>query len=77
VFDERDPVVVTAIKSVIGVAKSKSFKIGICGQVLREYPGFAQMLVEAGIDSISLNSVAVLHTTVMICGMEEQLQSQQ
>lgn len=76
VFDERDPAVVTAIRSVISVAKSKGCKIGICGQAPSDYPEFAQMLVEAGIDSISLNPDAVLRTTLKICEMEEQLQSQ-
>ena len=37
-------------------------KIGICGQAPSDYPEFAQFLVKAGIDSISLNPDSVLET---------------
>ena len=75
VFNERDPAVVTAIKSAIDTAKATGRKIGICGQAPSDYPEFAQMLVEAGIDSVSLNPDAVLKTTMKICEMEQQLQA--
>ena len=73
VFDERDRAVVTAIKSVIDAAKAKGRKIGICGQAPSDYPDFATMLVEAGIDSISLNPDAVLKTTLRIREVEDEL----
>lgn len=75
VFDERDPAVVTAIQSAIEAAKASGRKIGICGQAPSDYPEFAEMLVEAGIDSISLNPDAVLQTTLKICEMEQKLQA--
>jgi pyruvate,water dikinase len=73
IFDERDPAVVKAIQSVIAVAKSANCKIGICGQAPSDYPEFAEMLVEQGIDSISLNPDAVLKTTLKIKQVEEKL----
>ncbi|MDX1661204.1 MAG: putative PEP-binding protein, partial [Gemmatimonadota bacterium] len=34
--------------------------VGICGQAPSDYPEFAEFLVEAGIDSISLNPDTVV-----------------
>ncbi|MEQ8835654.1 MAG: phosphoenolpyruvate synthase, partial [Lacipirellulaceae bacterium] len=73
IFDERNPAVVSAIESVISVAKAKGRKIGICGQAPSDYPDFAQMLVKAGIDSISLTPDAILSTTVKIDEAEKSL----
>ena len=47
VFDERNAAVKTMIASVIGVAKTKGRKIGICGQAPSDYPDFAAFLVES------------------------------
>jgi pyruvate,water dikinase len=60
-FDERDEAVTTLIKSVIKTAHSSGRKVGICGQAPSDHPGFAEMLVDAGIDSISLNPDSVLN----------------
>jgi pyruvate,water dikinase len=59
-FDERDEAVVTLIRNVITDAKSCGKKVGICGQAPSDLAGFAEMLVDAGIDSISLNPDSVL-----------------
>jgi pyruvate,water dikinase len=76
IFDERDEAVKRSIASVIATAKQAGRKIGICGQAPSDYPDFAQFLVEQGIDSISLNSDAVLKTTVSILEMEQKLRRQ-
>jgi pyruvate, water dikinase len=55
IFDERDPAVVRMIQDVIRRAHGRGATVGICGQAPSDHPGFAEMLVEAGIDSISLN----------------------
>ena len=72
-FDERDRAVVTAIESVIATAKAKGCKIGICGQAPSDYPEFSELLVRAGIDSISLNPDAVLRTTMKVREVEDAL----
>ena len=59
-FDERDSAVQKAIADVIERASAKGCKVGICGQAPSDYPEFAQFLVEAGIDSISLNPDSVV-----------------
>jgi pyruvate,water dikinase len=73
IFDERDAAVKTMIAQVIKAAQATGRKIGICGQAPSDYPEFAQFLVEAGIDSISLNPDAVLKTLLAIAEMEQQL----
>ena len=54
-FDERDPGVKRMIGMVIEAAHRKGRRVGICGQAPSDYPEFAQWLVSAGIDSMSLN----------------------
>ncbi len=51
---------VTLIKNVITEVKASGKKVGICGQAPSDHPGFAEMLVDAGIDSVSLNPDSVL-----------------
>lgn len=54
-FDEQDEAVKWMISHAIKVAKDKGCKIGICGQGPSDHPQFAQFLVDAGIDSISVS----------------------
>jgi pyruvate,water dikinase len=44
--------------------------IGICGQAPSDHPGFAELLVGLGIDSLSLNPDAVLGTTLRVLEAE-------
>lgn len=55
IFDERHPAVKKAIYMLIHDAHENSRHVGICGQAPSDYPGFAEYLVDQGIDSISLN----------------------
>lgn len=63
VFDERDAAVKAMIRNVIAAAHRKGRPVGICGQAPSDYPDFAQFLVEAGIDSLSLNPDSVVPMT--------------
>lgn len=54
-FDERDAAVKHMIADVIRRAHACGSKVGICGEAPSNHPDFATFLVEAGIDSISLN----------------------
>ena len=63
-FDERNPAVKKLICDLIKTAKKKGRKVGICGQAPSDYPDFAAVLVEAGIDSISLNPDSVVGVTI-------------
>jgi pyruvate,water dikinase len=53
-FDERDEAVTTMIRDVIERAHRSGREVGLCGQAPSNHPDFARLLVEAGIDSISV-----------------------
>ncbi len=73
IYDERNMAVKTLIREVIAKCKKMGRKIGICGQAPSDFPEFAQFLVEAGIDSISLNPDTVVKTTLKIYEQEQKL----
>lgn len=73
IFDERNDAVKTMIRNVIARAHAAGSKVGICGQAPSDYPEFAEFLVEAGIDSISLNPDSVIQTKTRIAKFEESL----
>ena len=70
VFDERDPGVKWLVARVIEGARRNGRHSGICGQAPSDYPEFADFVVRAGIDSISLNPDSVLKTTVRLLQRE-------
>ena len=73
IYDERNPAVKKLVKMVIDVANKKGKYIGICGQAPSDYPEFAEFVVEAGIQTMSLNPDTVIKTTIAINELEEKL----
>lgn len=71
-FDERDEAVKRMIRSLIQAAHEGGRKVGICGQAPSDYPEFAAFLVEAGIDSISLNPDSVIKIKQIVAEAEKQ-----
>ncbi|MGK7312654.1 MAG: phosphoenolpyruvate synthase [Candidatus Longimicrobiales bacterium M2_2A_002] len=59
-YDEREPSVERLIRQLIERAHKQDRKVGLCGQAPSDHPEFAEFLVEAGIDSISVNPDSVL-----------------
>ncbi|NKB28190.1 MAG: phosphoenolpyruvate synthase [Rhodobacteraceae bacterium] len=53
-FQERDPAVQWMIREVITRAHAAGAKVGLCGQAPSNDPEFAKLLVDYGIDSISV-----------------------
>ena len=72
-FDERDPAVKRIIAHLIKVAHENGCTVSICGEGPSNLPDFAEFLVRAGIDSISVNNDAVLATKKHIASVEQKL----
>ena len=61
------------ISKVIRKCHKNNIKIGLCGQAPSDYPEFAQFLVKAGIDSISITPDALLKTLNAINQFEKKI----
>lgn len=58
--DETSGTVKELIRMAIRKCRSRGKYVGICGQAPSDHPGFAEFLVEEGINSISLNPDAIV-----------------
>jgi pyruvate, water dikinase len=72
-FDERNPAVKRIIAHLIRVAHENGCTVSICGEGPSNYPEFAEFLVRAGIDSISVNNDAVEITRRNIASVEQRI----
>ena len=72
-YDERDEGMLEMLRLAVEGAKRNGRHSGICGQAPSDYPEIARLLVELGIDSISLNSDVVLRGTLQILEVEKGL----
>ena len=70
-FDERNAAVVRSIERLIADAHAVGCKVGICGQAPSDHVEFAEMLVRAGIDSISLNPDSVVAAIKRVAAVEQ------
>lgn len=73
VYDERNQAVKDLVAHVINKCNEKGKYIGICGQAPSDYPEFAQFVVEAGIQTMSLNPDTIIKTRLMIAELEHKL----
>jgi pyruvate,water dikinase len=73
VFDERDPAVLDAIRTIIIRSRRLGLTTSICGQAPSVHPDYAERLVRWGIDSISVNPDAVDRTRANIAAAEQRL----
>jgi pyruvate,water dikinase len=76
-FDERDPAVKRIIAHLIKVAHENGVTVSICGEGPSNLPDFAEFLVRAGIDSISVNNDAVIATKKLVASIEQKIILQQ
>ena len=70
-FSERDEAVLWMIRTVIAKAKAAGAKVGLCGQAPSNDPEFARLLVEAGIDSISVTPDSFLAVKTNVAKAEQ------
>lgn len=69
-FDERNAAVLWMIHTVIERAHRVGAKVGLCGQAPSNDPAFARLLVEAGIDSISVTPDSFLAVKTHVAAAE-------
>jgi len=72
-FDERDPAVQRILSHLIRVAHENAVTVSICGEGPSNLPDFAEFLVRAGIDSISVNNDAVIATKRLVASIERKI----
>ncbi len=73
VADGRDLAVKRAIRHLIEVAHKDGKTVSICGQLPSIYPEFCEFLIKSGIDSISVNPDAVVHTKQVAAQIEQKM----
>lgn len=73
IYDERENAVLTMIRQVIDRCLARGKYVGICGQAPSDHPDFAEMLVEAGCESMSLNPDSVVPTKFSVAEAEARL----
>ncbi|MEZ5383540.1 MAG: phosphoenolpyruvate synthase [Microthrixaceae bacterium] len=71
-FGADDPAVLTLIRQLIERAHAADRPVGFCGQAPSNDPAYARMLVEAGIDSVSVTPDAFLDVKTQIAEAERQ-----
>lgn len=75
IADERDPAVQAMFRLALSTVRElreqgQRIKIGICGQAPSDFPEISKLLVDEGIDSISVVPDAVLRTIVTVADAE-------
>jgi pyruvate,water dikinase len=73
VFDERDAAVTEYISRLLRSARELGLRTSICGQAPSVYPEYAEILVRAGIEAISVNLDAVDRARRLIGAAESRL----
>ena len=72
-FDERDPAVTAYLRELIPRARELGLRTSICGQAPSVHPEYADLLVRAGIDAISVNIDVVQRTRSLVAAAERRV----
>lgn len=74
-YGETNPAVVSQVRRVIKICKSRGVETGICGNAPSNSPEFVRMLVEEGIDSIGVTPDRILPTIGLVRQEEKKRES--
>ncbi len=72
-FDERDPAVTAYLRELIPTARRLGLRTSICGQAPSVHPEYAELLVRAGIDAISVSVDVVDRTRRLVAAAEQRV----
>ena len=72
-FDERDPAVTAYLRELIPRAHELGLRTSICGQAPSVHPEYAELLVRAGIDAISVSVDVVERTRALVSAAEQRV----
>jgi pyruvate,water dikinase len=72
-FDERDPAVVAYLRELIPRARELGLRTSICGQAPSVHPEYAELLVRAGIDAISVSVDVLDRTRALVAAAERRV----
>lgn len=72
-FDERDPAVTAYLRELIPRARELGLRTSICGQAPSVHPEYAELLVRAGIDAISVSVDVLDRTRAMVAAAEKRV----
>lgn len=72
-YDERDRAVLAVVRAIIAECKRLSITCSICGQAPSVYPEYTELLVQLGIDSVSVNPDAIESTRRAVAVAERRL----
>jgi pyruvate,water dikinase len=72
-FDERDPAVTEYLRELIPRARAAGLQTSICGQAPSVHPEYAELLVRAGIDAISVSTDVIDRTRRLIASAEQRV----
>jgi len=72
-FDERDPAVTSYLRELIPRARELGLRTSICGQAPSVHPEYAELLVRAGIDAISVSVDVVDRTRALVAAAEQRV----
>lgn len=71
-FDERSPSVKSMIRELVKRAHAAGRPVSLCGQAPSDHPEFAAFLVEAGLDSISVDPDSVVRVIEHVAAAERK-----
>ncbi len=72
-FDERDPAVTEYLRELIPRARELGLRTSICGQAPSVHLEYAELLVRAGIDAISVNVDVMDRTRALVAAAEQRV----